>query len=857
MLLSDSKRIARAAWVCILAIPVAACGGDDADRPGEPAARFNIPRAVRPPEITGRIDEDAWAGALEIRGLTHAHVPTYADAQIRRWILTNPTLRYADRDTRFRLMWDAEHLYVAARSAVPEGLRLGTQFRGRRYAPTLIHDDAYEFAVDASGIGPERRSASGALLCILNALGAGQYRTIPPDFRPYGRMPRARVEPEVTSEVWRDETGMRWWDMQVALDLEDLGLTGKLRSGDRIGVSMGRIFEYPWRYARVPATGTYMDAAGLPVGTLVDHRCHVRIADLAGLDEGKLDLRGRVVNPSDEARRVELVVRVRARDADTEKPALTQTRTLDVPARGEQALTVRTELPVRDGVLDVAIRRSDADDAPPLWAYRLAFSRRPPRSPYRYVRPDPDLPLDCVAFDRRSQRLVLQADTLTAKLADRQAARAMTYAVRPRGSDDPPVVEGRTEKLRNFRFEAEVDLSGLPRGEYEITGALVDEAGEVLVRRTLKGFDRTVDADGPRTLWWCEVSADGAARAATPVAVDLEPVAEKLNRWYGEGRAAGNLGDFYHNHDHLHSYLRTWTFPQVTPIDMTDAGRSLVGAGLQVRKLFTGRVIGNASMVHGCSLPEYAYRRPGYVDALYRQYTNNHVYLYPSHTTGPQDYSAYTPYVVATVGSSGSEQRHMQAFFASLAALRPRVKARLTEAGLIAPVLQMLLRRHYGDVASDEAYFTAAAHPVSFKGSAVGMEAMVDHAQRLRAGALPAMVRLEVLAEDFGLSDAGEKLFTTPGAIARALRGEGRRTIRLSAADSVTLNDRKLRWRWVLLRGDPERTGIEVLDESGATAVVRVEPQARRVDVAVIADNGVEVSAPAILSIDASADDDR
>ena len=125
---------------------------------------------------------------------------------------------------------------------------------------------------------------------------------------------------------------------------------------------------------------------------------------------------------------------------------------------------------------------------------------------------------------------------------------------------------------------------------------------------------------------------------------DPAPASVQINKWYREGSAAGNTGDLYHNHDHLHLYLKLQKFPQVTPIDATGASRSLVSAGLQYRKLFTGRVIGNASMVAaGVSLPEWAYRTPRLVDALSEQYANNHVYLYPSHKTSAADYTAYTP----------------------------------------------------------------------------------------------------------------------------------------------------------------------------------------------------------------------
>ncbi|MFW5682028.1 MAG: hypothetical protein ACOC1G_03395 [Phycisphaeraceae bacterium] len=347
------------------------------------------------------------------------------------------------------------------------------------------------------------------------------------------------------------------------------------------------------------------------------------------------------------------------------------------------------------------------------------------------------------------------------------------------------------------------------------------------------------------------MDADEKRLGAQPALRDLAPVTERVNQWVRDGRAAGNVGDFYHNHDHLHSYLALQKFPQLTPIDATESRRSLIGAGIQVGRLYTGRVIGNASMVAGVSYPEYAYQRPEFVHALYQQYTNNHLYCYVSYRTGPQDYSAYTPYVVATAGASGSEQKHLEAFFATLAAFRPEVKRELTEHGLIAPTLQMLLRRHYQGVDSDDDYLSAKAHPEIFNRKKVGLEAMVEAAQAMTLDDLPPMVKLEVLEEDFGRAEGTGKRFTTPGAIARFDRvGDGVRHLRITANNSTDPTDKELRFRWVVLRGDADRIDIQPEGENAETTEIRVEPHDQRVDIAVFAHNGSQWSAPAVVSVD-------
>jgi hypothetical protein len=190
----------------------------------------------------------------------------------------------------------------------------------------------------------------------------------------------------------------------------------------------------------------------------------------------------------------------------------------------------------------------------------------------------------------------------------------------------------------------------------------------------------------------------------------------------------------------------------------------------------------------------------------------------------------------------------MESLFATLAAFRPETKDRLTQHGLIAPTLQMLLRRHYAGVASDEDYLSARAHPVIFSGEKVGMEGMVEAAQGMAADAVPAVVRLEVREED---ANPDDQLFTTPGAIARIAPQDGLPgTVEISAAGSFDANGRDLRLRWIVLHGDPKDASIELTDETGRGAKLIFARRSGRTDIAVFAHNGAFWSAPAIVSCD-------
>ena len=59
----------------------------------------------------------------------------------------------------------------------------------------------------------------------------------------------------------------------------------------------------------------------------------------------------------------------------------------------------------------------------------------------------------------------------------------------------------------------------------------------------------------------------------------------------------------------------------------------------------------------------------------------------------PSDLSPNTPYLIASQGSSGSDQPFMRAIPYTLAAFRPEVKRKLIDNGLLMPTLQMILRQ--------------------------------------------------------------------------------------------------------------------------------------------------------------------
>jgi hypothetical protein len=219
------------------------------------------------------------------------------------------------------------------------------------------------------------------------------------------------------------------------------------------------------------------------------------------------------------------------------------------------------------------------------------------------------------------------------------------------------------------------------------------------------------------------------------------------------------------------------------------------------------------------SLPRLAMTVPGGPAQALRAYLGNHLYVYPAH----RDHDALDLFpgtwacMLASQGSSGSDRPFLRAIALTLAAFRPATRDRLAAAGLVAPAVQMILRRCLAGIETPAAYRSGAAHPPVFAAAALRPARMVAMAAAMAPEAIPPLVRLRVEAETFaaaaGLSGRSERLYDTPVAIARLWRGPaGRQTMTVSAAATRDPNGRPLRFDWVLLQGDPDRVRIEPLD---------------------------------------------
>lgn len=399
----------------------------------------------------------------------------------------------------------------------------------------------------------------------------------------------------------------------------------------------------------------------------------------------------------------------------------------------------------------------------------------------------------------------------------------------------------------------------------------------------------------------CNVALLGSDGYSPRRMIDRE-TCEKLNALYAEGKATGNRGDAYDNRDDLHVNLCVdWTpNPDCPPRQrlFPQHGWKLSGSAGRATSPLSQPTLGQASWSGENSggekrgIPYAMYGSDSGAETLYRLYRANNLYVYPSLADDSYARSIYdaslladpsgfdpsranranTPYVIGSkqicdcgAGSlrihdaSGSDLPFIELGFAGLAAFRPGVKEALVERGMLMPTLQAMIRYSHDSVGgANERYLSSGeAHGASATAhKLVGGEIrpaydagrLVDMVNGLGLAAVPPLVELSVVSETF---EGGERLFDTPGAVARTAHQDEERSITIEArASSADGYAGSYEYRFEVLRDDGAEVKIEIDPAVKGKATIWYGSGQGRADVGVFArkEGGRHYSVPAIVS---------
>lgn len=903
----------------LFAAGLAVAAAATADEIAPPLLR--LPRLASAPQLDGRIEPAEWAGAAVITGLT--------------LVGADGALAPTEMQAQFLIGYNEQFLYVAARAPNPDR-RYPVGRMGRDDAAEVLEDDRLEvWLAPGERVRAERRGP-GWYQVAVNPLGALTDRWLNSDatYREWIWSCGGKAAATVTAERWETELAIAFKSLgvekpegrslfaQIALASgsgDDAVRRGWAAAGPRDFARWGELIPDPrappvrWRSLGEVFDGdldAQAEVRGLSEGAAVRAEIRLLRADGHALVEETRELR------ADASRRVEFQRRAgRLAVADAGNRLALSVSLGETPLFRREIRVVRwTE----------ALRSQHIKP----W-----LESRPTTPPVAVESPldHPQTPLTFVVANLRRLRPIESALNAARRANDRDAIAALARRLtreapfHPSGflilaaieatAFNPDGALDYLERAVELGFNNPQALAAAP----ELQSLRGQERFEALLRKAAVARGLPVPVEAQPALVESPAVEVGAGNVALhpqlglpvalyrfspevprelPVTNLSGPAGDLLRQWFTEGTAAGNWGDLYDNRDNGHSRLPARSFPQLTHIRYSDLARQAeLENGLATNIVHDGIVIGNASLAItggpvARSLPRLAHTNPQTMALFYLLYRTGKLYVHPAHTDFPREPSdavgldparrdaffTNAPFPLVSRGSSGTDQPHLQALAATLAALRPDVKKALQENGLLMPTMQMLLRRHAAGVKGDEDYLSGKAHPPVFRGSDIGLEAMVRAAHSLTVDALPPWAEIRVLEEEaprrgrdyFEAPDRTEEIFTVPACVARVFRGvAGKRRWVLSAENSRDVQGRPLAFHWRLLQGDPARVRIRPLGERGERAEIEIswhsplpaasEPNimSSRVDVALFAHNGIHFSAPAFFTVYFPASEER
>lgn len=308
-----------------------------------------------------------------------------------------------------------------------------------------------------------------------------------------------------------------------------------------------------------------------------------------------------------------------------------------------------------------------------------------------------------------------------------------------------------------------------------------------------------------------------------------------------------NTGDLYFNRDALHSNLKVADFPGLTPVKLDAEG---VKRGMHLNMsdmLFPYPVFGNCSraFVGGPfwrSLPRAVMTRETYrLKTMAKLYLSNQTWVFPSNAdtapvgTNGDVFASITPYWITSAGRSWSDQQFLRAALTASAAFKDEVKAELVKRGLLAPVIQTLMRNSLKAVKTEDDYLTAKAHPSAFPPSGVDLAKLKKSAAAFTVDAIPPLAPVTVeMAPVKKRPEFPEITYATAFAWAFVLRAEERvRSFKIKAHGKAD------EFRFVQTHGENVKVKIEKLSRNEAKVSIDKKGMSptNRVDITVVARN--------------------
>ncbi len=454
--------------------------------------RFNIPKMSAPPKIDGTIDPVEWKDAVKVMGM-----------------VSTGGLEYKDRPVSFYLAWDDEHLYLGYQvdTLTQPSPHLVKNYR-EEYATGVVRDDSVEVGLFMHDRNKRENEVSSYLKFIINSLGVGEYMKNYPEIGQvmFNWTPKMKI----ANRSYADDAGKNWWEMEVAMDLKDVQMPVPNKTGDRIDIGLFADVKNPnWQWLDYPSASGHLEHYGFPRTVLTDGQPYIQVEEISGLHDEKINLKSVVFNPTDKPVKVNAALLLQHGQAiagaagQLKDPVaiLDEKRTLEIPAKGSVRFDVSKDfpgLPSADkgkGFLQFTVTAADAPQAAPIYSFACNWWGKD-KSYAKSVEYRPYL-ATMIAFNPVNGLLQLSADTLDAPIPAGTKAVGATYKVT---LGDKEIKSGKLQYFINQWYDDLIELGELKPGKYDVTVALVDEAGKELA--TAKGGFEKQDEAKVFAKWW-------------------------------------------------------------------------------------------------------------------------------------------------------------------------------------------------------------------------------------------------------------------------------------------------------------------------------------------------------------------
>ncbi len=455
--------------------------------------RFNIPKMSQAPTIDGTINAAEWQSATKVMGM-----------------VSTGGLEHKDRPVSFWLAWDKQHLYLAYRvdiltEPVPH---LKRAYR-EKYATSVVFDDALEVGLFMHDRNKAENEVSSYLKFVLNSVGAGEYMKNYPEIGQV--MFNWTPDFDIGNRTYTDDNCKFWWEMELAMDLEDLQMRVEHQAGDRVDIGLFADVKNPgWQWLDYPSASGHLEHYGFPRTVLTEGAPYIQIEDISGLHDEKINLKSVIQNPSDKPVKVNAslllqhaakIASGQAGQLDAPTTVVDEKRALTIPANGSTRFDVTEEFPglpsagKGKGFLQLAVIPADNADAPPVYTFATNFwgTDKSYLKPSKY---EPYLATK-IAFNPANGKLAVGADTMDAPIPEGAEVAGATYRVTLGGKE---IKSGNLQYFVNQWYDDLIELGELAPGKYTVELALVDAAGKELAAATSK-FEKKNEAE-EFAKWW-------------------------------------------------------------------------------------------------------------------------------------------------------------------------------------------------------------------------------------------------------------------------------------------------------------------------------------------------------------------